>query len=56
VRSAQRCFLCPFCESTYELHIVFSDDESAITMDLTIECPCGATFVGGNHTHAKEDP
>jgi len=51
---------CPFCGAKYRLSscTFFSsvEGEVVVAVDLIIECPCGATFVGKDEDESCAEP
>lgn len=48
---------CPYCGELYMVQGQAPNDEAVITVGLTIECPCGATFAPvEKRKYVKKDP
>jgi len=51
-----RIFECPFCGAEYPLAIRWPPCEvAAMSLAVTIECPCGATFQTGTADEVETD-
>jgi len=50
---------CPFCGRRFSITVVFegtpSEIGAEISMDVVVECDCGATFVGSGVIHDADE-